>query len=575
MPVTRLPVPGWLREYSGDQFIQDLIAAVIVTVLLIPQSLAYALLAGVPPEVGLYASILPLVAYALIGTSRTLSVGPVAVIALMTATTLGDVASQGTASYITAASVLALLSGLFLAAMGFLRLGFITNFLSHTVISGFITASGIIIALGQLEHILGVRTEGDTLTELLPGLLAGLGGIHPPTLAVGTGVLVFLVLARNQLPRWLSALGLGPRIASVAARTAPIFGVLISIAAVRLFELEGEGVALTGRIPAGLPVLEVSLPSLALVRELALPALLISIIGYVESISVGRTLASKRRQKIDANRELLGLGAANIASSVSGGFPVTGGFSRSVVNFDAGAATQAASIMTAVGIALASVFLTPLLYYLPKATLAATIIIAVVSLIDTPIIARTWRFSRADFHALMTTILITLALGVETGVAAGVGISIALHLYRTSTPHIAEVGLIEGSEHFRNVRRYQVTTRPEILTLRPDESLFFANAAYLEEAVQRAVFDRDRIAHVVLQCSAVNELDFSALEMLEHLNQQLFEQGIALHLSEVKGPVMDKLRRTGFLDRLSGRVYLSQYEAFRDLEETFTNGEAG
>lgn len=563
------PALQWLKGYNRDQLIPDLIAAVIVTVLLIPQSLAYALLAGVPPEVGLYASILPLVAYALFGTSRTLSVGPVAIISLMTATSLGSVASEGSADYLTAATTLALLSGLFLVAMGFLKLGFITNFLSQAVISGFISASGVIIALSQLKHILGVKAQGDTLTELLPALLGNLSAIHFPTLVIGVFVLGFLYLARVQAAGWLRKLGLNARTAAVLAKTAPIFGVLISIAWVFLADMGDKGVALTGDIPAGLPAIALSLPDWELIKQLAMPAFLISLIGYVESVSVGKTLASKRREKIDPDQELLGLGAANLASAVSGGFPVTGGFSRSVVNFDAGAATQMASIFAAIGIALASIFFTPVLYYPPQAALAATIIIAVLSLIDITILKRTWRYDKSDFLAVSTTIVVTLFWGVEAGVACGVVLSIALHMYRTSKPHIAEVGLIEGTQHFRNVRRYQVVTVPEILTLRPDESLFFANASYLEDLVRRLVYERDEIAHVILLCSAVNEIDYSALEMLKSLDRELSDQGIKLHLSEVKGPVMDKLKMTGLPERLSGNIYISQFEAFTQLRSLY------
>lgn len=563
------PALQWLKGYNRDQLIPDLIAAVIVTVLLIPQSLAYALLAGVPPEVGLYASILPLVAYALFGTSRTLSVGPVAIISLMTATSLGSVASEGSADYLTAATTLALLSGLFLVAMGFLKLGFITNFLSQAVISGFISASGVIIALSQLKHILGVRAQGDTLTELLPALLGNLSAIHFPTLVIGVFVLGFLYLARVQAAGWLRKLGLNARTAAVLAKTAPIFGVLISIAWVFLADMGDKGVALTGDIPAGLPAIALSLPDWELIKQLAMPAFLISLIGYVESVSVGKTLASKRREKIDPDQELLGLGAANLASAVSGGFPVTGGFSRSVVNFDAGAATQMASIFAAIGIALASIFFTPVLYYLPQAALAATIIIAVLSLIDITTLRRTWRYDKSDFLAVSTTIVVTLFWGVEAGVGCGVVLSIALHMYRTSRPHIAEVGLIEGTQHFRNVLRYQVVTVPQILTLRPDESLFFANASYLEDLVRRLVYERDEIAHVILLCSAVNEIDYSALEMLKSLDRELSDQGIKLHLSEVKGPVMDKLKMTGLPERLSGNIYISQFEAFTQLRSLY------
>jgi SulP family sulfate permease len=302
--------------------------------------------------------------------------------------------------------------------------------------------------------------------------------------------------------------------------------------------------------------------SIALIEALWLPALLISIIGYVESVSVGRTLGGKRQERIDADQELIGLGAANVASAISGGLPVTGGFSRSVVNFDAGAVTQAASLMTAAFIGVVSLFLTPLLYSLPKATLAATIIVAVIALVDFSVIKKTWRVSKGDTAAVLVTMFITLGFGVEAGVSCGILVSIGLHLYRTSKPHIAEVGLIEGTEHFRNVRRYQVESYPQILTLRVDESLFFANASYLEERIYSAAFDNGEIAHVILMCTAINEIDYTALETLEAINLRLKQQGITLNLSEVKGPVMDMLNRTDFFAHLSGEVYLSQFEAF-------------
>ncbi len=566
-----LPAVAWLKHYNREKFIQDATAAFIVTVLLIPQSLAYALLAGVPPEVGLYSSILPLVLYALSGSSTTLSVGPVAVISLLTATALGDVAQQGTAGYLTGAVTLALLSGAMLCLMGIMRLGVIANFLSHSVISGFISASAVIIGLSQLKHVLGISAHGDTVVELLPSTWANIADLNLATVSIGVAVLVFLLLAKKYANRFFIHCKFQPRHAAALARTAPIVGVLLSIAAVYLWQLDQQGVAVTGEIPAGLPTLEFSLPSVALLESLALPALLISIIGYVESISVGKTLAAKRREKVSPNQELIGLGAANLASGISGGFPVTGGFSRSVVNFDAGAVTQLASVMTAVGIALASLFLTPILYYLPKATLAATIIVAVFSLVDFAVIRKTWSFSKSDFYAVMTTIVVTLLFGVEVGVAAGVVLSVVLHLYRTSKPHIAEVGLIEGTEHFRNVRRYRVQTSPYILSVRPDESLFFANAQCLEEKVLEAIYQRDHIAHVVIQCSAVNEIDFSALHMLQDLNTQLNDQGITLHLSEVKGPVMDSLTRTGFLEKLTGKVFMSQYAAYNQIKSSYAD----
>jgi len=566
--LSRLPAAAWLKQYNVQLFGKDLTAAIIVTVLLIPQSLAYAMLAGVPPEVGLYSSIMPLVLYALIGSSTTLSVGPVAVASLMTATALGSVAAQGTADYVTAAVLLALLSGLFLVVMGFLKLGFVTNFLSHSVISGFISASGILIGVSQLKHIFGTTAHGDTLVEIVPSLLSNLIDLHILTLIIGVAVIAFLWASRRFGKSLLASLSVPDSTAGILTKTAPIVGVLLSLAAVYFFNLDDLNVNVVGDIPSGLPVFTFAIPSMELIQTLALPAFMISIIGYVESISVGKTLASKRREKISPNQELVALGSANLASGFSGGFPVTGGFSRSVVNFDAGAATQMAGILAAVGIALASIFLTPILYYLPKATLAATIIIAVTSLIDFSILKKTWTFAKSDFYAVMMTIVSTLLWGVEVGVTSGVGISVALHIYRTSKPHIAEVGLIKGSKHFRNVLRHDVTTLPNALIFRPDESLMFSNATYLEELVTNTILERAGIQHVVLQCSAINQIDFSALEMLEHLNEALEHQHIKLHLSEVKGPVMDNLSKTGLLDELSGKVFTSQFDAFLALSST-------
>ena len=552
-----LPILIWVNQYQREQLVADLIAAVVVTIMLIPQSLAYAMLAGVPPEVGLYASILPLIAYAIFGSSRTLSVGPVAVASLMTAVALGNVAAQGSDEYLAAAIMLALLSGGFLLLMGVLRLGFLANFLSHTVVSGFISASGIIIALSQLKHVLGVPTHGDTLPEITASLWAHAHETNITTLILASLVLAFLFWARSGVTRLLMRFGVSKWVASMVAKAAPVVGVIATISASWGLQLEQQAVAVVGHIPSGLPQLSLPTFSFSLIEALWVPALVISIIGYVESVSVGKTLAAKRRQKIDMNQELIGLGAANVASAVSGAFPVTGGFSRSVVNFDAGAATQAASIFAAIGIALASLFLTPALYYLPRATLAATIIVAVLGLVDFGILKKTWRFSKSDFMAVFATLFFTLIYGV----ACGVGVSLALHLYRTSKPHIAEVGLVEGTQHFRNVRRFHVQTQPEILSLRVDESLFFANASYLEDLIYSSVYQRGHVAHIVLMCSAVNEIDFSALEVLEAINERVGEQGVCLHLSEVKGPVMDALQSSGFLTHLSGQVFLSQYEA--------------
>ncbi len=560
-----VPIITWARDYDRASLVSDLIAALIVTIMLIPQSLAYALLAGLPPEMGLYASILPLIAYACFGTSRTLSVGPVAVASLMTATSVGAVAQQGTADYATAAIMLALLGGLMLIVLGLLRFGFVANFLSHPVVSGFITASGILIALSQMKHLLGIEAHGEDLPTLLGTLFEHLAETNPYTLAVGVFAIGLLMLCRTQMQPLLIRLGVSRHAAGVVCKSAPVFAILMTILAAVSLNLEQYGVALVGSVPQGLPAFSTPLWDLALAKQLAVPALLIAIIGFVESVSVGKTLGAKRRQRINPNQELIGLGTANVASALSGGFPVTGGFSRSVVNFDAGAATQAASIMTAVGIAVAALFLTPALYYLPKATLAATIVIAVSSLIDWSIVREAWRYSKADFAAITLTISVTLLFGVEMGVVSGVVASVGSHLYTTARPHFAIVGQVAGTEHYRNVERHEVRTHPELLSIRIDESLYFANAAYLEEIIYGQLDCHRSVQHVVLMCPAVNSIDLSALEALEEINQRLSEQRVQLHLSEVKGPVMDALKRSHFLERLSGQVFLTQHAAVQSL----------
>lgn len=560
-----VPILEWGRTYERSMFSNDLIAAVIVTVMLIPQSLAYAMLAGLPPEVGLYASILPLVAYAIFGTSRTLAVGPVAVVSLMTASAIGEVAMQGTAAYIAAAMLLALISGVMLILMGLFKLGFIANFLSHPVISGFITATGLLIAVGQIKHILGVQASGNTLPEIVSDLVANIGQTNLPTLIMGLSVLAFLYMVRLRLKSWLVAVGTNKRAADIVTKVGPVAAVAATIIAVGMLDLGDQGVVLVGAIPQGMPVPGIPPIDLDLIRALAGPALLISLIGFVESVSIAQTLASKRRQRILPDQELIGLGAANVASAISSGYPVTGGFARSVVNFDAGAQTPAAGIYTAIGIAGATLFLTPLLADLPQVTLAATIIVAVLSLVDFAAVRRIWKYSKIDFSAMAATILGTLFLGIEIGVVMGVALSLLLHLYRTSRPHMAVVGNVPGTEHFRNVDRHQVTTSPEILSVRVDESLYFANSRYLEDRIAALVAERKELRHVILMCSAVNAIDASALESLEEINHRLLDAGITLHLSEVKGPVMDGLKRSPFLDDLSGQVFLSQFEAYREL----------
>ncbi len=570
-----LPLLDWGRRYNRENFASDGLAAVIVTVMLIPQSLAYAMLAGLPAEMGLYASMLPLIAYGLFGTSTTLSVGPVAVVSLMTATAVSQVAEAGSVAYIDAAILLALMSGAMLLLFGLLRMGFLASFLSHPVIAGFITASGVIIAFSQLGHVLGIRGRGENLPQLAQQLWEQLPLLQLPTVLVGGCTLLFLFWVRSGLKPLLQKAGMPDYWAGMLTRTGPVFAVIGTSVAAWGFDLQAQGVALVGHVPAGLPGLDLPMLSHPAWRELAVSALLISIIGFVESVSVGHTLAARRRQRIVPDQELIGLGASNIAAAVSGGYPVTGGFARSIVNFDAGAATPAAGMLTALGIGLTALFFTPYLAYLPKATLAATIIVAVLSLVDFSILRRTWDYGVSDFAAVAITLFVTLAVGVETGVACGVLASLALHLYKTSRPHMAVVGEVPGTEHYRNVDRHEVITRGDILSLRIDESLYFANASFVESRIYALLDPRPEVRHVILMCTAVNEIDLSALEALESINRQLAERDIVLHLSEVKGPVMDVLRHTHFLHDLTGKVFLSQHHAVQHVmaEEDAARGD--
>ncbi|GAB4193310.1 MAG: solute carrier family 26 protein [Wenzhouxiangellaceae bacterium] len=569
------PILDWGPKYRGETFINDIVAAVIVTIMLIPQSLAYALLAGLPPEVGLYASILPLLVYAIFGSSRQLAVGPVAILSLMTAAAAGKIAVQGSPEYLQAALILALISGLILLVMGLFRMGFLANFLSHPVVSAFITASGIIIAASQMKHILGIDSGGHNLVEIGTSLFAKLPETNLPTLYIGAVSLVFLFWVRKQFKPLLKAIGLGDKAATIIARAGPVFAVVVGILVVAGMGLDKQGVKILGDVPRSLPAIGVPAFNADIWMQLLGSAALISLIGFVESVSVGQTLAAKSHARIDPNQELIGLGAASFSAGVSSGYPVTGGLARSAVNFDAGAETPAAGAFTAVGIALATVFLTPLLFYLPQAVLAATIIVAVLSLVDIAEIVKVWKYSQSDFAAMAATIFVTLLFGVELGVTTGVVLSLLLHLYNTSSPHFALVGQLPGTHHFRNVNRHRVVISDTVLTIRIDESLYFANARFLEDTVYRMLSNRPDMKHLILMCPAVNRIDASALESLEAINHRLKDAGVTLHLSEVKGPVMDRLKRAHFFEELTGKVYLNQYEAMLDLDEDCVNAAFG
>jgi SulP family sulfate permease len=555
-----LPIFDWGRTYNQVTFTNDLVAAVVVTVMLIPQSLAYALLAGLPPEMGLYASMFPIVLYAIFGTSRVLAVGPVAVVSLLTAAAVGKIAIPGTPEYIAAAITLAFMSGIILLGLGLFRLGFLANFLSHPVITGFITASGIIIAASQMKHIFGINADGHNILEITISLRESITELNWITLLIGSLTTAFLLWVRKGFLPLLLKLGINQRASNIFAKAGPIIAIVITTLIAWIFSFTERGVKVVGEVPQGLPPISLPSFSIDIWTSLIGSAILMSLIGFIESISIARTLAATKRQRIDPNQELIGLGVANVGAAFTSGFPVTGGFSRSIVNYDAGAETPAAGAFTAIGLGVASLFLTTLIFYLPKATLAATIIVAVLALVDFSILKKTWIYSKADFAAVAATMSVTLIMGVELGVIAGVLISILTRIYKSSCPHIAIVGQVPGTEHYRNVLRHDVLVNPQVLTIRVDESLYFANTRFLEDRIYSEVAKKPDLKHVILMCSAVNAIDMSALESLNIINERLMLGDIKFHLSEVKGPVMDKLEGTSLLKDLSGDIFLSQHQ---------------
>ena len=551
-----LPLLRWAPGYSRQHASGDLMAAATVMLLLIPQSMAYALLAGLPAVTGLYASMLPRVVYALMGSSTALGVGPAALRSIMSLAAVGAVVTQGSADFMAASLLLAIMVGALLLIMGVLRMGFVAGFLSHPVLSGFVTASGLLIAMSQWPHIWGTPLAGQNLGVFVHSWWAHGGDFHPLTLAVGLGTMLWLGLSKRWLQRGL------------LLKAVPLLTMAVAIVLTQQLGWAAQGLAVVGDIPSGAmpwtlrPLLGLSWST---AQALLVPALLIAVMTFVEQVSIAQSLAAKRRERIDTNAEMRAMGGANLAAGLTGGFAVGASFSRSVVNDEAGARTPMAGLFTAVLLLVVALFFTPWLSQLPLAVLAATILMALGSLLDFGSFAKTWRYSRADFAAQALTFGVTLMVDLVSGLLAGVLASLMLHIWHSSRPHIATVGHVPGTEHYRNVLRHTVHTHPEILGLRPDESLFFANARFLEDHVAMAIAAQPAVRHVVLQCNAINDIDASGLESLQTIDQRLREQGIALHLSEVKGPVMDRLQRSDWLKDMSGQVFLTHHQAVTAL----------
>ncbi len=555
---------GWMAGYKVGVFTDDLMAAVVVTILLVPQCLAYALLAGLPPQLGIYASIFPLVAYALLGSSNYLNVGPTAVISLMTAACIATLPAE---TRIISAGALALLTGGMLIIAGLLKAGFVMNFVSRPVVSAYITGAALLIILSQTKHILGVPETSRTAFDMLYNLVSQIPNVKPLAVLTGGLAVLLFVLVRRLLPYLLVKSGLRAKWAKLISRMAPILIIAVFVLVSAWLDLGGKGgLAIVGDIPAGLPPFSIPNVGLPAFENLLVPALVIAIVAFVDSTSTAQELASRRRERVDTNKELLGVGAANAVAGMTGGYPLNGSMSRSAVNFTAGGKTPFVGLMVAAFMALTALFLTPVLYSLPLSVLAALIIVACLNLLDFGSIWRTWTYSRADGMTALATFLAVLILGVQWGVLVGVVLAMVLHIRMSLTPHMPLVGRFRGTEHYRDADKFNVETIETVKILRIDDSLYYANARYLEDRVATIVSEYPEMTDLILMCTGVSHIDASALSSLVEINRRLRALKIRLHLSTMQSVVRERLYRSDFLEKLSGNVYLSQHEAMIDLQ---------
>jgi sulfate permease, SulP family len=534
-----VPAWGWLRRYRRDDLRGDASAGLTVAVMLVPQAMAYAMLAGLPPVVGLYASTVPLLIYAVFGSSRQLAVGPVAIVSLLTLSGVSALAEPGSAEFVALAALLALMSGVLQLVLGVVRAGFITNFLSHAVISGFTSAAAIVIGLSQLRQLLGVRLGADTVYGVLWEAVQRIGEANPYTVAIGAGSIIALVGARRIAPRF----------------PAPLLVVTAATLVTYAFRLDQHGVGIVGDVPGGLPGLLLPAAGTSTILALLPAALTISFVGFMESVAVAKSIAAREKYRIDSNQELRGLGLANIAGAVFSGYPVTGGFSRSAVNYQAGARTGLASVITALLVGVTLTAFTSLFHYLPSAVLAAIVMVAVYGLIDVREAVHLFRLKKVDGWTLVLTFLATLLIGIEQGILLGAAFSLLVFIWRSAYPHVASLGWLPQERVFRNVTRYpEVEVVPDVAILRVDASLYFANMAFLENWLRGVVFDRPDVRSIVLDFSGVNDMDAVAVEALETLIADFRAQGIELHIAAMKGPVRDITARAGWPARFDGQT---------------------
>lgn len=533
-----IPILDWIKSYSGDDAKGDINAGITVGIMLIPQGMAYAMLAGLPPIYGLYASIVPLILYAVFGTSRQLAVGPVAMVSLLVLAGVGEITDVGSDRFIQLAIMTAMGVGVFQLLMGVFRMGFLVNFLSHPVLSGFTSAAALIIGGSQLKNLLGIDIpRTNYVHEILINAFQKINEIDPFTAAIGIGSIATVILIRKwkrTFPSALVVVGLGTLVTYV-------------------FGLNESGVEIVGDIPRGLPSFNFTSMSWADI-ELLLPTILvISLVGYMESIAVAKAIANKHGYKVDPNQELIGLGVANIGGALFQSYPTTGGFSRTAVNDQAGSRTGMASIISAVIIALTVLFLTPLFYYLPSAVLAAIIMVAVAGLFDTHEMRHLWKTDRKDLALLVITFIATLSLGIEEGIAVGVLISLGLVIYSSTKPHSTELGRLGETKNFRNVKRYkEAKTEEEILIYRFDSQLYFANVEYFRDTIDSLIAEKgDKLNLVILDASAMNNVDSTGVHALQELIKDLNDRDIELYFAGAIGPVRDKLKVSGITEGLS------------------------
>lgn len=533
-----LPILEWLPNYKPDNLKGDLAAGLTVGVMLIPQGMAYAMIAGLPPIYGLYASTIPLILYAIFGTSRQLAVGPVAMVSLLTATGIGAMADGGTETYILLAITLAFFVGMIQFLLGAFRLGFLVNFLSHPVISGFTSAAALIIGLSQLKHLLGIKLErSHYVHEILIEAGSRIGEANLITVAIGI-LGIALIMGVKKINK---------------AIPGPLLAVVFGILAVWGLGLTEQGVKIVGEVPKGLPSFVMPEFSMDNFNALLPIALAIALVSFMESIAVAKAIQAKHKDyKVDANQELIGLGIANIGGSFFQSYPTTGGFSRTAVNDQAGARTGLAAIISAVLIALTLLFLTGLFYYLPNAILASVIMVAVFGLIDIKEAVHLWHADRSDFWMLAVTFIGTLALGIEQGILIGVALSIAIIIFRTTMPHFAVLGKIPDKPHYKNITRFDdLEVRDNILIMRFDARLYFANVNYFKEKIEAEIARKGKkLKLFILDANSINGLDSSGMHALEEIIDYCKAQGITFNIASVKGPVRDILVRGGLIDKI-------------------------